>query len=272
MGWTVVSSVRGEQQTNRNDVLLRDFLSCLSEVKDLKKFSPPEGVRLQVVRERPGRSLVMRIEAGEQVLYRKHYFHTGIVVRLKDLLRGTSKAEREAGNLRTLNNSGVPAPEVLDSGVVHTGPLCYYSHLTMRAFEPSETLWELLHREIRDDVLQQAGEMLARLHRNGYTFGDYHAKNMLVSLGHPLQQLMLIDAPTMRRNSRDKDRMRDIARFFYKHGQIWLPQTAVDVYLRAYFTGFFERPASGADFQRFANTVREQVTAGNVKGRQRRRK
>ena len=74
----------GKRQLEKRTALTA-YLSSITGFRSCSSYVPPDGVHAEIVRERTGRSVVLRAAIGNGRYYSKIYWHKGFVSRLKDL-------------------------------------------------------------------------------------------------------------------------------------------------------------------------------------------
>ena len=119
---------------------------------------------------------------------------------------GRSKISKEWRNLLTLRNLGVPGAGIVAYGEERRFGLFQRGALVTEEIASAVNLSALgaLHPELFADgqwmrsVLRQLAEMTRRMHSAGFTHGDLHWRNVLVTTRGP-PKVYLIDCPAGRR-------------------------------------------------------------------------
>jgi len=177
-------------------------------LEDALLASDPEAAGLEVLRERPGRSRLLRVRlANGDSLVLKHFFGPSHRRRRRVRLAaaiGRSAADREIRQLERLAAAGIAVSELCAAADLTSG-----ARLIATRYIPGPTLSEALAcgREERVALLHDVGALIWRLHQSGVVHGDLHGGNILAAEQGPV----LLDLQAARAARSRSARMRDLA-------------------------------------------------------------
>jgi tRNA A-37 threonylcarbamoyl transferase component Bud32 len=179
------------------------------------------------------RNLVRRVvrvpREGRDALYVKRFYVSGILERLKFLVR-PSRAEAEWRASRGLRAAGLPAAETVAVAESRAGPFLRGAIVVVREVPGCMELVPYLFRRFpgrgprrgadaraRLDLLDRLGRLLRSLHDAGWEHPDFHGGNLLVRLDEEPPVLTIIDLHTIRPRSRVSAdiRERDLSKLVY---------------------------------------------------------
>ena len=162
--------------------------------------------------DRKGRRRHSRVRlAGGEALFIKRFRRFTSKHRSRERLKwrlGLDAAHREWRALRALHAGGIAVPEPRALVELGDGELVLATR-----FLPGRTLTDWLPGETpgRRALLKEIGSVVARFHASGFTHGDLHWGNVLVTESGPV----LLDFQSSRRSRGRRARLRDLGELDY---------------------------------------------------------